>query len=165
MFAPVARFEWRYQLRSPVFWVGFLLFFLLAFGSVASDTIQIGSRGNVNVNAPFAIVQTIGALGVFAIFVVVAMVAGTVIRDDETGFAPILRSTRLGKGAYLGGRFAGSTAAALLVLASVPLGIAVGAAMPWQDAEKVGPFVPGHYLYALLVFGLPTLLITGAGFF
>ena len=42
--------------------------------------------------------------GLFAIFVVVAMVAGTVIRDDETGFAPILRSTRIGKGAYLGGR-------------------------------------------------------------
>lgn len=164
-FAAIARFEWRYQLKSPVFWVGCLLFFLMAFGSVASDNIQIGSRGNVNVNAPFAIVQTLGILSVFAIFVVVAMVAGTVIRDDETGFAPILRSTRMGKGAYLGGRFSGAVAAALLVLAAVPLGIAVGAAMPWQDAEKIGPFVASPYLYALFVFGLPTLLITGAAFF
>ena len=37
--------------------------------------------------------------------------------------------------------------------------------MPWLDAEKIGPFVPGHYLFALLGFGLPTLLITGAAFF
>ncbi len=165
MFASIARFEWRYQVKSPVFWVGSLLFFLLAFGATTVDTIQIGSRGNVNVNSPFAIVQVLGILSVFAIFVLVAMVAGTVIRDDETGFAPILRSTRLRKGAYLGGRFTGSITAALLVLATVPLAIAVGAAMPWVDSEKVGPFVPGHYLYALFVIGLPTLLIMGAAFF
>ena len=165
MFASIAKFEWRYQVKSPVFWVGCLMFFLLAFGATTVDNIQIGSRGNVNVNSPFAIVQVLGILSVFAIFVLVAMVAGTVIRDDETGFAPILRSTRLRKGAYLGGRFTGSIAAALLVLAAVPLAIAVGAAMPWVDSEKVGPFVPGHYLYALFVIGLPTLLIMGAAFF
>ncbi len=164
-FAPVAAFEWRYQLKSPVFWVGCVIFFLLAFGATTVDTIQIGSRGNVNINGPFAIIQTLGIMSVFAVFIVVAMVAGAVIRDDETGFAPILRSTRLGKGAYLGGRFAGAVAAALLVLAAVPLAIAVGSFMPWLDAEKIGPFQPGHYLYALFVFGLPTLLITSAAFF
>ncbi len=165
MLASITAFEWRYQVKSPVFWVGCLIFFLLTFGATTVDTIQIGSRGNVNVNAPFAIVQTLAIMSVFAVFVVVAMVAGTVIRDDETGFAPILRSTRLGKGSYLSGRFMGSIAAALLVLATIPLAIAIGAAMPWQDAEKVGPFVAGHYFYALFVFGLPTLLITGAAFF
>lgn len=165
MFAAVARFEWRYQVRSPVFWVGSLLFFLLAFGATTMDTIQIGARGNVNVNSPFAILQTLGIMSIFAIFVVVAMVAGPVIRDDETGFAPILRSTRVGKGAYLGGRFLGALAAALLVLAAVPAAIAIGALMPWQDAEKVGPFRLAHYAYALFVFALPTLAIIGAGFF
>ncbi|MFZ5548988.1 MAG: M1 family aminopeptidase [Pseudomonadota bacterium] len=165
MFAHIARFEWRYQVKSPVFWVGCLLFFLLTFGATTVDTIQIGSRGNVNINSPFAIVQTMAIMSVFAVFVVVAMVAGPVIRDDETGFAPILRSTRMGKGAYLGGRFTGAVAAALLVLASVPLAIAAGSAMPWLDSEKLGPFVPLHYLYALFVFGLPTLLVTGAAFF
>jgi len=165
LFAPVARFEWGYQLRSPVFWVGVVLFFLLAFGATTVDQIQIGSKGNVHLNAPYAILQTLGIMNVFAVFVVVAMVAGTVLRDDETGFAPILRSTRLGKGAYLGGRFAGALAAALLVICAVPLGIAIGSLMPWLDAEKVGPFVAGHYLFAIVVVGLPTLLITGAAFF
>ncbi|MBQ0930247.1 ABC transporter permease/M1 family aminopeptidase [Ideonella alba] len=164
-FSAVARFEWRYQLRSPVLWVGFALFFLLAFGATTVDQIQIGSKGNVNLNSPFAIVQTLAVMSLFAIFVVVAMVAGTVLRDDETGFAPILRSTRLGKGAYLGGRFSGALAAALLVLAAVPLGIGVGALMPWLDPEKVGPFRPGDYLWALFVFALPTLVIIGSAFF
>ena len=92
MFRQVAAFEFRYQLRSPVFWVSSLLFFLLTFGSVVIDSIHIGNAGNVNVNSPYAITQTLMTMGVFAIFVLVAMVANIVIRDDETGFAPIIRS-------------------------------------------------------------------------
>lgn len=162
LFIPVARFEWAFQWRSPVLWVSFALFFLLTFGATTVDQIQIGSRGNVNINAPFAILQTMGILTVFALFVVVALVAGAVVRDDETGFAPILRSTRLTKWPYLGGRFLGAIAASLFVMASVPLAIAVGSAMPWLDAERLGPFVPLHYVWALFVMGLPTLLILGA---
>ena len=37
MFREVAAFELRYQLKSPVFWVTFLIFALLTFGAVASD--------------------------------------------------------------------------------------------------------------------------------
>lgn len=165
MMRHIAAFEWRYQVKSPVFWVGSLIFFLLTFGSVTVDQIQIGARGNVNVNSPFAIVQTLAIMSIFAVFVIVAMVANVVIRDDDTGFAPILRSTSVSKASYLLGRFGGATAAALGVLASVPLAIAVGALMPWLDSEKVGAFQPGHYAYALFAIGLPTLLIIAAAFF
>jgi aminopeptidase N len=165
MLRHIAAFEWRYQIKSPVFWVGCLIFFLLTFGSVASDQIQIGSRGNVHINAPFAILQTLSIMSLFTGFVVVAMVAGVVIRDDETGFAPILRSTRVGKWDYLVGRFAGAVAAALLVMAVIPLAIGVGVLMPWQDPEKIGPLRLSDYLLVLFAFGLPTLLITSAVFF
>ena len=140
MFRHIAAFEFRFQVRSPVFWVGCAIFFLLTFGAVTVDQIQIGSSANVNVNSPFAILQTLGIMSLFAVFVHVAMVAGAVIRDDETGFAPLIRSTRLGRGAYLGGRFVGAAGAALLVLACMPLAVALGAAMPWLDPEEVGPF-------------------------
>lgn len=165
MLAHVAAFEWRYQSRSPVFWVGCLIFFLLAFGSVTSDNIQLGSRGNVHLNAPYALLQTTGILSMFALFVVVAMVANVVIRDDETGFAPILRSTSVSKASYLVGRFAGACAAALVVIAMVPLAVAIGALMPWQDPEKIGPLRLADYAYTLFAFALPTLLIVSAGFF
>src|SRR5262245_15989381 len=148
MLRHIARFEWRYQLKSPVFWVGSLIFFLLTFGSVTVDEVQIGSRGNVFVNAPFAILQTLAIMSLFAIFVIVAMVSNVVIRDDETGFAPIVRSTSVTKLSYLLGRFLGATAAALCVLAVMPLAIAIGSTMPWLDPEKVGPFRLGDYLYA-----------------
>ena len=165
MLRHVAAFEWRYQLKSPVFWIGTAIFFLLTFGSVTIDQIQIGAKGNVNINSPYAIVQTLAIMSLFALFVIVAMVSNVVIRDDETGFAPILRATRLGKGAYLVGRFSGAVAAALLVLAAVPLAVMLGSTMPWLDPEKIGPFHLSHYLWALFAFGGPTLLILSAGFF
>ena len=165
MLARIAAFELRYQLRAPLFLIGFAIFFLLTFGSVTVDEIQIGGKGNVNVNSPFAITQTVGIMSVFAIFIVTAFVANVIVRDDETGFAPILRATRITKRDYLVGRFVGAFAVAFLVLASVPLGMLVGSWMPWLDAEKVGPFVAGHYLYALFFVGMPSLLVMAAGFF
>lgn len=161
----IAAFEARYQLRSPLFLVAFALFFLLTFGSVTLDQIQIGAKGNVNVNSPFAILQTVGIMNIFALFVVTAFVANVVIRDDETGFAPLIRSTRVGKFDYLVGRFTGAMGVAFAVSCSVPLAIAVGSAMPWLDGEKVGAWVGWHYVYAQLLFALPTLLVMGAGFF
>ena len=165
MFRQIAAFEWRYQVKSPVFWVGCLIFFLLAFGATASDNVQIGSLGNVHKNAPYAIVQTLALLGVFSVFVTVGMVANVVVRDDDTNFAPIIRTTSVDKASYLGGRFVGASAAAFVVLAMVPLGIWIGTLVPWQDVEKIGPFVASHYLVGLFAFELPTLLITAALFF
>jgi ABC-type transport system involved in multi-copper enzyme maturation permease subunit len=165
MLRHIAAFEWRYQLKSTAFLAGCALFFLLTFGSITVDQIQIGSRGNVHLNAPFAILQTLGIMSVFGVLVVTALVADVVIRDDETGFAPILRSTPISKASYLGGRFVGASAAALVFFAVIPLAVAVGSVMPWLDPEKVGPFRPGDYLYALFFFGLPTVLVLSACFF
>ncbi len=165
MFRHIAAFEWRYQVRSPVFWVGCLIFFLIAFFAIASDNVQIGSAGTVHKNAPYAILQMLSLMGVFSVFVTVAMVANVVVRDDETNFAPIVRSTSVDKASYLGGRFVGALAAAFVVLAMVPLGTWFGTLMPWVDFEKLGPSLPGDYLFALFALGLPTLLITAAIFF
>jgi aminopeptidase N len=165
MFRHVAAFEFRYQLKSPVFWIGCLIFFLLTFGSITVDQVQIASRGNVHVNAPFAILEVMGIMTVFATFIVVALVASVVLRDDETGFAPIIRTTRIAKRDYLVGRYVGATAAAFLVLAMMPLGIIAGSLMPWIDPDKLGPLRPDDYLYAMFFFALPTLLITSSVYF
>jgi len=165
MLKQIAAFEIKYQLRSPLFVVASAIFFLLTFGSVTVEQIQIGGKGNVNVNSPFAILQTVAIMNAFALFVVTAFVANVVIRDDETGFASLLRATRVSKFDYLLGRFLGAMVVAFLVMASVPLAILIGSWMPWLDPEKVGPLVVNHYLFALFVYCLPTLFVMGAGFF
>jgi hypothetical protein len=137
-----------------------LLFFLMAFGATTSDQIQIGSRGNVNLNAPF-ILQTLGIMSLFGIFVH-RLGRRRVIRDDETGFAPILRATRVGKADYVGGRFVGSaTAVAFLVLACMPLAIAIGSACPGSTPTRSAPSCRRTTPTRSSSFALPTLLVIG----
>jgi hypothetical protein len=165
MFGKIAAFEFRYQLRNPVFWVAGGLFFLLAFASMTVDGIQIGDTANVHLNSPFAIAERTLILSVFFMFVSTAFVANVVVRDDETGFGPILRGTGVPKAAYLYGRYLGAFAAAALAFLAVPLAIFIGSLMPWIDPDKLGPLRPGDYAYAYLALGLPTLFVTSAGFF
>ena len=40
MLTRIAAFEMRYQIRSPLFGIGFAIFFLLSFASVVIDEIQ-----------------------------------------------------------------------------------------------------------------------------
>ena len=161
-FFQIARFEALYQLKSPVFLVSFVMFALLAFGGIASDNIQLGSGGNVNVNSPYAIAQNLLIFSVISMFVVVAFVANVVLRDVETRSAEIFYSTPIGKFEYLLGRFSGALLAAFALLLAVPLGLLVGMQMPWLDPELIGPFSLVHYLDPYLAFGLVNLVLVGA---
>ena len=165
MFGKIAAFEFRYQVKSPVFWVGAGLFFLLTFGSVASSNVQIGMGSAVHKNAPFAIAMTTLIMAVLYMFVTTALVANVVIRDDDTGYAPIVRSTRVRKFDYLYGRFVGAFAAAALSFLVVPLGILLGSVMPWVDPETLGPLLPQGYVFAYVVLALPALFFSSAVFF
>lgn len=166
MFGKIAGFELRYQLKSPVLWIVFLLFFLLTFFAVVSDNVSIGGGGgNVHENSPFSIIMSISVMSIFAQFVVVAFVANVILRDVETGFGPIIQSTRMSKFDYLFGRFTGAFIASMIALAAVPLGLMIGSFMPWIDPETIGPFVPWHYAYGYFVAGVPTLFLCGCMFF
>lgn len=165
MFGAIARFELRYQLRNPVFWVVAILFFLLTFGSVTVEQIQIGSGGNIHKNSPLAIAVTMLTLSLFFMFVTTAFVANVIVRDDESGFGPMVRTTRVRKLDYLMGRFVGAWAAAALAFLAVPLAIWLGSLMPWVDPETLGPNRWRDYAYAYGVLALPNLFLTAAIFF
>ncbi len=165
MFGKIAAFEFRYQTRQPLFWAAFIFFFLLTFGSVTIDQIHIGSGGNVHRNSPFAMAQTHLILSLFYMFVTAAFVANLVVRDDETGFGPIIRSTRVTKADYLLGRFSGGFAAAAVAYLSVPLAFFLGSLMPWVDVETLGPNRWQDYGFAYGALALPALLLTSAVFF
>ena len=165
MFGQVAWFELRYQLKNPVLWVTFSAFFLAGFIVMADETLQIGAAGNAYKNGPFALTLLTGNMAILAQFAVVAFVSNAVIRDWDTGFGSILYTTRIRKFDYLIGRFVGAFAASVIVLLASPLGMMIGAAMPWLDSERFGPFVLWHYIHAFMVAGLPTLFLCAALFF
>ena len=165
MFFKIAGFEFRYQMRSPVFWVAGFIFFLMPFAATTISQVTIGSTGGTFKNSPFAMMIVLGTMDVFFIFALIAFVANIVVRDDETGYGPIIKTTRITKFDYLFGRFTGAFGAGMLMAVAMPLGILVGSFMPWIDPLKMGPFVPVHYLYAYFIIMLPTLFVLGAAFF
>ena len=166
MFGKVASFELRYQLRQPVFWVTTIVFFLMTFGATVSDQIHIGDSSFVHKNSPYVISEIAVIWTVFFMFVTTAFVANVIVRDEETGFGPIMRTTRISKFDYLFGRFLGAYVAGALAFAvAALLPIAIGSFMPWVDPETLGPLSLKPFLFAYLVIALPGLLVTSAAFF
>lgn len=163
--ASLAAFEIRYQLKNPVFWVSIAIFFLLGFGLSASANVSIGTPGAVHENSPYAVTTALALLGLFYLFVITSFVANAVVRDDTTGFGPMIRATPVGRGQFLAGRFLGGLAIAILGYIAVPLGIAVGSAMPWVDPETVGPGGLATYTWPFIVIAIPNLFISSAMLF
>ena len=165
MFARIAGFESRYQLRNPVFWVAAGIFFLFSYGFLASDNISMGGGGNIHENGPYSLAQVQLIFSLFYMFVSTAFVANVIVRDDDTGFGPIVRSTRITKLDYLLGRFAGAFAVAAIGFLAIPIGMWVGSTMPWLDPETLGPNRMSHYAFTYLVLALPNIFVTCALFF
>ncbi|HEY0372643.1 MAG TPA: hypothetical protein VGD79_11615, partial [Thermoanaerobaculia bacterium] len=166
MFRAIASFESKFHLKAPLFYILLLVYFLLTFGAVTSDGITIGgSVGNVNRNAPYVIMQFLLVMSIFGILTTTAFVANSIHRDFELGTDALFFSAPIKKYQFLAGRFFGSFSVAVLVYLGVIGAVVIGSMMPWIEKERLGPFVPWHYIYALVVMIVPNLLLAGAIFF
>jgi ABC-2 type transport system permease protein len=166
MIGAIARFEIRYHLRQPLFYILTTIFALLAFFAVASEGVTIGGGvGNVYRNAPFVTMQFLLVLSVFGVLTTTAFVANSVHRDFDIGIDPLFFSSPMKKWQYLGGRFIGSYVISVLLFAGVTFAILLGGLAPWIDRQELGPFDLGPYVFSLLVLVAPTLFLVGAIFF
>jgi ABC-2 type transport system permease protein len=165
MLLGIARFELRYQLKNPVFWVSTFIFFLLGFGVTASENVRIGTPGAVHENSPFAIMLMMSITTLFYLFVITSFVANAIVRDDATGFGPMIRSTSVTRNNFVLGRFLGGFVIALIGFLALPIGMALGVMMPWVDPETIGPGGIHLYLWHYLVIAVPNIFIASAVLF
>src|SRR6478672_3746959 len=161
----ITGFEIRYQLRNPVFWVAVAIFFLMGFGVTASENIRIGTPGAVHENSPFAIAVATAVFSLFYLFVITAFVANAIVRDDSTGFAPIVRSTSVTPTQIVIGRFLGGLIIAWIGYLALPVGMAAGSIMPWVDPENIGPQNPAFYAWNFAIFAIPNIFLMSAMLF
>jgi ABC-type transport system involved in multi-copper enzyme maturation permease subunit len=162
MLTQIARFEARYILRNPLLWGTVAATFALFFAGASVDGFDLGNEGGLLKNAAYATLRNYVMISVFYMLVTTSFVAGAVLRDDETGFGPIIRSTWITRLEYVFGRFLGAFAVAALCMLVVPLASVLGSAMPWAPPAQVGPFRPADYLYGYFLVALPNLFIHGA---
>src|ERR1043165_9773780 len=165
MLTTIARFEFRYLLRNPLLWLTAVAGFALFVAGMSVSGFELGSEGGLLVNAAFATLQNYVVASFFFMLVTTSFVANAVIRDDETGFGPLIRSTRITKLEYVFGRFLGAFAIAATFMLVVPLGVFIGTLMPWADPTAIGPHRLVDHLYAYFLLALPNLLIPCATLF
>ncbi|HEX8170784.1 MAG TPA: M1 family aminopeptidase [Thermoanaerobaculia bacterium] len=165
MLANIAAFEIRYVLRNPLLWVTTLVAFALLLATASVPQMDFAADGGLRPNAAFATLRIYLVASVLAMFVTTSFVANVVLRDDETGFGPIVRSTPITKRDYLLGRFLGAFSIAALCMVVVPLARILGPMMPWAEAAQSGGTRLADHLYAYFLFALPNLFIHAAVFF
>jgi len=131
---------------------------------MAAPQVTLVAGANVHKNAPMAIAPVLMTLTTFFMFVTTAFGANVFIRDQETGFGPLLYTTHIHRSDYVLGRTLGAFLVCALCLLSVPFGLILGSFMPWLDKETLGPFRLFDYLYPYLFLALPSVLFMVAIF-
>lgn len=165
MFTAMLRFELRYFLRQPSFYVVCLLLFLVSFLATVSNAITIGGGGEVFKNSPHTIAVVLLTLGIFAMFLVVNFVGSSALRNSAWQMEELVHSKPLHPLSYQLGRFIGSYLVVVLVFAAVPLGILLGSFMPWVDASRFGVTQLSYYWQPYLLLSVPNLFILSALFY
>jgi ABC-2 type transport system permease protein len=171
MVLSIAAFELRKRSRMLSSYVYFAVLFgcgLLSMsaagGAFASVSVGLGSD-KIHPNAPQALDGLIGTLSHFGVMVTAAVFGQAVYQDVEIGLDPLIFTTGVGKKSYLGGRFLGALAFAMLILGSIGLGLWAGTRMPFVDAGLFGDNRLSYYLWPYAITVLPNVFFTGVIFF
>lgn len=165
MLINIARFEFRYLLRNPLLWITAAVTFAMVFFSMNLEGWELGSEGGVFRNSAYATLRNSLMFTLMFMFVTTSFVANAVLRDDQTGYGPIIRSTPITKFEYVIGRFLGAYAIAATCMLVVPIASLLGALMPWANPANLGPNRITDHLYAYFLIALPNLLMHSAIFF
>jgi heme exporter protein D len=84
MFGTVFRFELAYWFKRPLTLLFFVLFFLMAFFSTASDAFLGIAGGQIHRNAPFVLASAMGILTAIGQVITTAIAGTAVLRDAQT---------------------------------------------------------------------------------
>ncbi len=156
-------FEVKHWVKQPMTWIFLLIYGVLVFAALVSDSVQIGGgNGNTHKNAPLAI-QTM-----FAVFSLVGVVMNTsffnatATRDYTYGMDQIIFSSPIKKFDFFFGKFLGAFVIALIPYLGITLAALLAPYWPGVDPLRFGPFVGGAHLYGFLLFGVFNTLFGGA---
>ena len=166
MFSTVFRYELRYHLSRPITWLYFALFAVGSFMFMSTDAIQLaGVSGQIMRNSPWVIMRAELLVVTLGMIIVAGLVGSSILRDYQYRAHELLFTTPITRFAYLGGRFAGAFIVMVIVHTGIPIGLMVGAMMPWLDQTKLLSHDAGSYFVPFVTVVIPTVLVISATFF
>jgi len=165
MFSEFFLFELKFRLKSLSTYVYFVLWFTMAFLSVAAEDFGPVGNGKVLLNGPWAISTYYIQLTLFGIIVIAAIFGTSILRDFQRDTYQLLFTKPIYKFAYLGGRWAGSFVATVFAFSGMVFGTMAGAAAPWADHSRL---ISGHlwwYIQPFLSVVVIQIFFLGSLFF
>lgn len=169
----IARLEWRFNLRRPLFWFFLATLALFAFGlstgnvQVQSGDSSVGGK-KAFLTSMFANARLVSLIDFMMFGLFLAAVAGMpILRDEETRVTDLLRSTPLREREFVFGKFLGIFGVYVVaMLAQVALTILFNHAFSGANvSEYIGPLELANYVVPQLAFVLPmSLFFAGTTF-
>jgi ABC-2 type transport system permease protein len=167
MYQNIFTLELKKNLKSPSFYIFFLIFFIstIIFTLTTDPYTQfLGvAHGKEYHNAAIIIAQLFVRLGVMGLLFTMVMIGRSVVKDFESNIHELIFTRPISKLNYLGGRFLGSFIANLLIFTGIVLGFEVG--LIFMDDQYSGPYQFGSYLLPIILLIIPNLLLMGSVMF
>lgn len=160
-------FELKFRAKSISTYVYFLCWLAFSFFCVASES--FGPVGNANgkvlLNGPYA--NTFNDIGacLFGVIIIAAIFGTSILRDFQRDTYQMLFTKPISKGAYLGGRWAGSFVTTVFAFSGMMAGTWLGTLAPWADHTRIGPNHLWWYLQPFLSINVIQIFFLGSLFF
>lgn len=160
----VFQFEAAQQLRSWWTW-GYLLILAGIMGMlIVESSLYNATEEGYLFNSAFVIVTVMTIGSAMGLLMMAALASEAATRDHYTRIFPLVCTTHLDRGTYLGGRFAAAFSLSSMLFLIVPLLLMLSNFLPVSE-ELLGPVNPVPYVESLLIIALPNIFIATALFF
>lgn len=156
----IARFELRAQVREFLTWIYGLVFLALTFAYGTSDAVDLIGQGlTIPKQSPWAIAMVIAGVTAFGQLITALVAATAALRDTVTGQHELIATLPLTPREYLAGRLAAVGATMVLVYATIPVGLWLGAVRAGEAIAWTG------YATAVTWIAVPNVLLVSSLFF
>lgn len=162
----IFRFEFSYRRNRPATYIFFALLLGISFAAVTTDLIKGLSGGAIKDNATTVMAQlSLGLFTLLGVLISSAIMGVAIVRDFEHRTDALFFTKPIRRWEFLTGRYLGAMLILLLTLTAIPLGLMLGEAAPWRNADRLLPFRAATYWQPYLTLIVPSTLAVGSIFF
>lgn len=162
MFSSIFAYEIKYWANNSSVYIYAAVAFLFGFVTMAGNAGVFGEASNETfriANASYALYHLFGLFTKLALFIIPAIVGGSIYRDFKNNVFHILYSYPIKKSGYLSAKFLSSFCVVLFVALLFLSGCFAGTELPNTKAHLVTTFNISSYINLLITYLLPNLLL------
>ena len=172
MFTQIFKFELLTRIKRSSTYVYFIVFFAIAFvvmsllgSNFKGFGLNISNSNVLFANSPFVLYVLIAGISHFGIFVTMAIMGQSVLRDFDNNCHSLYFTYPISKSGYLLGRFAASVCLVLVIFSSLAIGAYTASLMPYINSAMITDNQILAYITPYLYTVIPNIIFTGAAFF